>query len=229
MNIFKKYLNHKKRYDHYEDWLREKGVSIGKNAFISPEYSVIDLFSPFLITIGDNVCVASDVKILTHDYARSVVVRKTGHLYGGAGPVTIGNNVYIAMGCTIVRNTTIGDNIIIGANSLVKGNIESNSVYAGNPARKICSIEEYEQKLTTRQYDEAVQIVKAYEKKFGVMPSETIFRKYDYFMLWSTLEEHKERVTKSYHTRDCSLVYEKNKGHKPMFSSYNEFLKSIKI
>lgn len=214
--------------NHYEDWLREKGVQIGTNAFISPEFSIIDLFSPFLITIGDNVCIASDVRILTHDCARSVVARKTGHIYGGGGPIIIGNNVYIGMHTTILRNTTIGDNVIIGANSLVKGKIESDSVYAGCPAKRICSIEEYEIKIKSRQYDEAVEIAKAYKRRFGSNPPESIYQKYDYFMLWSNVEEHISRVKDAYPTRNCEKVIIENKGHKPMFRNYEDFINSIK-
>ena len=35
-------------------------------------------------------------------------------------------------------DTTIGDNIIVGAGSIVKGNLLSNSVYVGKPIKKIC-------------------------------------------------------------------------------------------
>lgn len=48
----------------------------------------------------------------------------------------IGNNVFIGGGATILGGSHIGDNVIIGANSVVSGNVDSNSVYAGNPARK---------------------------------------------------------------------------------------------
>ena len=41
-------------------------------------------------------------------------------------------------------NTRIGDNVIIGAGSVVTKDVPSNSVYAGNPAKYICSFEEYQ-------------------------------------------------------------------------------------
>ena len=131
------------------------------------------------------------------------------------------------MHTTILRNTTVGDNVIIGANSLVKGEIESNSVYAGCPAKRICSIEKYETKIKNRQYDEAVQIAKAYKTRFGENPPEAIYQKYDYFMLWSSVENHIARVKDAYPTRKCEKVLIENKEHKPMFANYDEFLKSI--
>ena len=62
------------------------------------------------------------------------------------GRVSIGNNVIIGQGTTILCGVTIGDDVIIGANSLVCKDIASNSVYAGNPAKYICSFSEFREK-----------------------------------------------------------------------------------
>lgn len=56
------------------------------------------------------------------------------------------NRVFIGADSIVCCNTRIGDNVIIGAGSVVTHDIPSNSVYAGNPARCICSFEEYQQK-----------------------------------------------------------------------------------
>ena len=53
------------------------------------------------------------------------------------GVPTLGNNVYIAPGVKIVGNITIGDNVALGANSVVTKNIPSNSVAVGIPAKVI--------------------------------------------------------------------------------------------
>ena len=50
--------------------------------------------------------------------------------------VTIGDNVFVGWGATILPGTTIGENTIIGAGAVVSGNIEADFVYAGNPAKK---------------------------------------------------------------------------------------------
>lgn len=50
--------------------------------------------------------------------------------------VKIDNNVFFGYGCKILCGTTIGNNCIIGAGAVVTGNVEDNSIYAGNPARK---------------------------------------------------------------------------------------------
>lgn len=50
-------------------------------------------------------------------------------------PIVIGNNVWIGRGSIILPGTVIGDNVIIGANSVVKGCCEKNSLYVGSPAK----------------------------------------------------------------------------------------------
>lgn len=52
--------------------------------------------------------------------------------------VSIGENVFIGTGSTVLMGTTIGDNCIVGSNSEVKGDFPRDSVIAGNPAKVIC-------------------------------------------------------------------------------------------
>ncbi len=54
----------------------------------------------------------------------------------------IGNNVYIAANSTVIGGITIGDNVIIGAGSVVNKSLPGNGVYAGNPVRLIRHIDE---------------------------------------------------------------------------------------
>jgi acetyltransferase-like isoleucine patch superfamily enzyme len=54
-----------------------------------------------------------------------------------AGPITIGDNVWLGINVTIVGPANIGNNVVIGANSLVLGSIESEAIYAGSPAKLI--------------------------------------------------------------------------------------------
>jgi len=58
-------------------------------------------------------------------------------------PITIGNNVFIGYGAVILPGAVIGDNVVIGAMSLVSGFIPTYSICAGVPARKIRTVEEY--------------------------------------------------------------------------------------
>ncbi|MCR4661101.1 MAG: acyltransferase [Clostridia bacterium] len=101
----------------------------------------IDSLFPYLVKIGENCIVSSHVSMITHDAATS---RTVGAVK--VGKIEIGNNCYIGYKVTILPGVTIGDNTIIGANSLVCSDCESNSVYVGNPAKRICSIAEYIEK-----------------------------------------------------------------------------------
>lgn len=60
----------------------------------------------------------------------------------GEGFPIIGDNVYIAANATVIGGVNIGNNVIIGAGSVVVKDIPDNSVAVGNPARVIRSINE---------------------------------------------------------------------------------------
>ena len=124
-------------------YLLSKGMKEGKSCHIY-SYNGIDGGLPWLITIGDDVTISSGVRILTHDASTNVVGCGTK-----LGRVDIGNNVFIGCGSIVLCNTKIGDNVVVGAGSVVAHDLESDAVYAGNPARKICTIDEYREKYET--------------------------------------------------------------------------------
>ena len=76
------------------------------------------------------------------------------------------NNVFIGSGSRILFNTRIGNNVIIGSDSLVTKDIPDNSVYAGVPARRICSFDEYVEKHKT--YSEAFRLKFGLDKICGI-------------------------------------------------------------
>ena len=85
------------------------------------------------IEIGNNVTVGQFVTILDHDH-RYIFSGKNMELDGYiTAPVRIGNNVWIADKCTILKGVTIGDNVVIGANTLVNKNIPNNVIVGGVP------------------------------------------------------------------------------------------------
>lgn len=117
--------------------LQERGLKLGANNIIhSPD--CFDSLYPWLIEVGDNCMFSTEVKVLAHDSSTCFVTD-----YAKVGRVRIGSNVYLGFRTTVLCNVTIGDNVIVGANSLVNKDLASGGVYAGNPARYICSIEEY--------------------------------------------------------------------------------------
>ena len=81
---------------------------------------------------------APRVHVLAHDSSTGIFIGKTR-----AANVTIGNNVFVGAGSIILPGVHIGNRVIIGAGSIVTKDIPDNSVAAGNPARVICSLDEY--------------------------------------------------------------------------------------
>lgn len=98
------------------------------------------------MSIGNHVNIVRST-IFTYDYSWSVIKRKTGEILGNQRPVKLGNNIFIGDGSLILGGSVIEDNVIIGAHSIVTGICESNSVYAGIPAKRIMSLDEYKVKI----------------------------------------------------------------------------------
>lgn len=152
--------------------IRSGGGKVGENVVIFGSSSVYIDEAFQYISIGDNVSITRDVIILAHDWSYSVLERIEEPV--SLRPqrfTTIGNNVFIGMRSIILQGTTIGDNVIIGAGSVVSGKVESNSVYAGNPARKICSLNEHKDKLAKRFPGYAAAYAKGFQIKNNRLPT----------------------------------------------------------
>lgn len=125
------------RSDKTTEDLIDLGMVVGKN-FNRMHGTILDDSHCWLITIGDDVTLAPRVHILAHDASTC------HHLgYAKIGRVSIGNNVFIGADTVILPGVSIGNNSVIGANSTVSKSIPNNVVAAGNPAKIICSIDDY--------------------------------------------------------------------------------------
>lgn len=115
------------------------GMKVGKNTSI--EHARIDVSHCWLISIGNNVTLAPNVYLLAHDASTK---RHLG--YTKIGKITISDNVFVGADTVVMPNVTIGKNSIIGTRSVVTKDVPENCVYAGNPARFICTLDEYLEK-----------------------------------------------------------------------------------
>lgn len=97
------------------------------------------------ITIGDNALIAPNVNIYTAFHPTNAIDRfgepKKDSSFEfcktQSAPVTIGNNVWIGGSVVIMPGVEIGDNVVIGAGSVVTKDIPSNKIAYGNPCQII--------------------------------------------------------------------------------------------
>lgn len=110
---------------------------------------------PYLISIGNNVHIASGVTFINHDIT-ALMFRYTENndsIQERKGWIKIGDNVFIGSNSTILYDVTIGNNVIIGAGSLVNKDIPSGSVAAGVPCKVIGKYEDYKYKIINGSFN----------------------------------------------------------------------------
>ncbi len=108
---------------------------------------------PELISIGNNVRLAANVTLITHDMIHAMLNNRnnvdfqkrgeTADYKEYMGCIKIDDNVFVGANSTILADVYIGSNTIIGACSLVNKDLEGGFVYAGVPVRKICTFDEF--------------------------------------------------------------------------------------
>ena len=106
---------------------------IGEHCFFNVGCSVTCIES---VTIGNGCTFGNNVVIVDHDHD----FRNENRGCFVASPVSIGKNVWIGANTVILRGTKIGDNCVIGAGSVVKGDIPANSIVVQKRLQRICSI-----------------------------------------------------------------------------------------
>lgn len=132
--------------------------SMGENCLIMDR--IVPLYAR-LISLGNNVRIASNVHFTTHDITHSMLnnvneflARRGGVKYPErVGCIEIGDNVFIGSGTFILYNVRIGSNVIIAAGSLINKDVPDNSVVAGIPAQVVKTLDEY---LSKREKDESL-------------------------------------------------------------------------
>lgn len=94
------------------------------------------------IYIGDHVMIGPNVTIATAGHPIDPVLRQKVGQFNI--PVTIGNNVWIGANSVVLPGVTIGENSVIGAGSVVTKDIPANVVAVGNPCRVLRPISDHD-------------------------------------------------------------------------------------
>jgi maltose O-acetyltransferase len=105
-------------------------IRLGDHAFLNFNRVVLDVAA---VEIGAGTQIGPGAQILTAEHPREARSRATGVEFGR--PVTIGRNVWIGGGAIILPGVTLGDDCVIGAGSVVTGDIPAGATAYGNPAR----------------------------------------------------------------------------------------------
>ena len=127
----------------------------------------------------------------------------------------------------------IGNNVVIGAGSIVTRDVPDNCVVCGNPAKTICSIDELYKKRKNEFQTCAFELARSYYEKYKIIPPKEIFR--DYFTLFyngdieaDIIPDQWRRVAERGGNRIKTGAFIRE--HKPEFESFNAFIKTaIKI
>ncbi|XP_075268649.1 galactoside O-acetyltransferase-like [Opisthocomus hoazin] len=134
-----------------EQLIKECFASCGENCFITAPFHTVwggkhihfgngvycnfgcTFIDDTYIYVGDKTMFGPNVTIATAGHPIEPKLREDGYQYNA--PVKIGRNCWIGANCTILPGVNIGDNVVIGAGSLVNKDIPSNVVAFGNPCK----------------------------------------------------------------------------------------------
>lgn len=111
-------------------------IRVGHNFYANFNLVILDE-AP--VTFGDNVFIAPNCGFYTAGHPIDAVERNKGLEY--ARPISVGDNVWIGAGVSVLPGVTIGNNSVIGAGSVVVKDIPPYSLAVGNPCKVIKTIE----------------------------------------------------------------------------------------
>ena len=140
-------IDNKRYTDIYWKYLQGLGVNFtGRPNYISSS-AYLDGQGYELITIGKDVVISREAMLLTHDYSVETALHSIGlgtddrRIKTNEG-ITIGDNSFIGARVSLLPGTHIGRDCIIGACSVVKGDVPDGSVLIGVPPRRIIAATE---------------------------------------------------------------------------------------
>lgn len=155
--------------EHMSRFYRRRGIKLGLRCNIC---SNIITGEPYLIKIGNDTTVSTEVKFVTHDASIGKVLGKEN---GSdlCGRIVVGNNCFIGLGAILLYGVELGDNTIVAAGSVVtKSFKEGNLVIGGNPAKIITRVEDFKERygqfayrLHGKKGQEAKKIIEATPEK----------------------------------------------------------------
>ena len=115
------------------------------------------------IYVGDNTMFGPNVTIATAGHPIDPELRGKGLQYNL--PVRIGKNCWLGAGVIVLPGVTIGDNVVIGAGSVVTKDLPDNVVAVGNPCRVLRPVGEHDRQFYWRDKQVPQALFEKIEKK----------------------------------------------------------------
>ena len=144
-----------------EELLKKMLAETGENCYIEPPFHAN--FGGAHVHFGKgvyanfNLTVVDDTHIYVGDYTMfgpnvilAILPELRQQAYQYNMPVHIGRNCWLGAGTIVLPGVTIGDNIVIGAGSVVARDIPANVVAVGNPCRVMREISDKDRKFYFR-------------------------------------------------------------------------------
>lgn len=211
----------------YIKYLRNNGCKVGEGVyFYSPKTTTVDEVRMDWISIGSYTKITQGVIILAHDYSPSVLLHthKNVVLAGGVY-TTIGENCFLGMNSIIMPGRNIGNNCIVGAGAVVTTDIPDNSVCAGNPAKVIMTLDQFNEKRKRLYVQDAKRNVQHFKLVHRRIPTIEELHGFSFLFLKRTDENWNEYFT-SYltHDNDGSDIKTAFFETEPIFDSYESFI-----
>ena len=143
-----------------QEMLKEMFAEVGENCYIEPPFHANfggahvhfgkNVYANFNLTcvddthiyVGDYTMFGPNVTIATAGHPLLPSLREKGYQYNM--PVHIGKNCWSGAGAIILPGITVGDNVVIGAGSIVTKDLPSNVLAVGNPCRVLREINEHD-------------------------------------------------------------------------------------
>ncbi len=117
------------------------GVRIGKNCLIATKSWGTE---PYLITVGNHVQITKGVRFFTHGGGHAI--RSQFPDFDVFGKIVVKDWAYIGSNSLIMPGVTLGEGSIVAAGSVITKSVPDKTVVGGNPAKVICSVNEYIEK-----------------------------------------------------------------------------------
>lgn len=130
---------------------------------------------PYLVEIGNDVTISAGTLLITHDNS---VIKCEIDATDYFGRIKIGDHCFIGMNSIILPGVELGERTIVGAGSVVTKSIpQGHVVVGGNPAKVICSIEEYANRIEKYCVNLDKDNIRSFKRQYITSLPETMLKK----------------------------------------------------